>query len=62
MGMRDKLSPKKQNTKIQDSSLSKEELEFLLILIKQVTFKGENVEILYNIVNKIQQQYINQNK
>jgi len=62
MGIRDRLTNSKKNNITQDSSLSKQELEFLLVLIKQVSFKGENVEILYNIVNKIQQQYINQDK
>ena len=62
MGMRDKLTNLKKDNTTQNSSLSKQELEFLLVLIKQVTFKGENVELLYNIVNKIQQQYINQDK
>jgi|TARA_R110000803_G_scaffold87495_1_gene154229 hypothetical protein len=61
MGLRDSFNKQKQEN-TQDSSLSKQELEFLLALIKQVTFKGEDVELLYNVVNKIQQQYINQNK
>tara|TARA_R110000782_G_scaffold186051_1_gene276094 strand:+ start:551 stop:742 length:192 start_codon:yes stop_codon:yes gene_type:complete len=46
----------------QDSNLTQQELEFLLVLIKQTTFKGESVELLYNIVHKIQQQHTNQNK
>lgn len=58
-GILDKI---KQNDKTQqDFSLTKQELEFLLVLIKEVTFKGENVELLYTIVNKIQQQYLNHN-
>tara|TARA_R110000822_G_scaffold41309_1_gene112267 strand:+ start:398 stop:583 length:186 start_codon:yes stop_codon:yes gene_type:complete len=61
MGLRDSFNKQKQEN-TQDSSLSKQELEFLLALIKQVTFKGEDVELLYNVVSKIQQQYINQNK
>ena len=61
MGLRDSFTKQKQEN-TQHSSLSKQELEFLLALIKQVTFKGEDVELLYNVVNKIQQQYTNQNK
>jgi|TARA_R110000744_G_scaffold45687_2_gene101243 hypothetical protein len=61
MGLRDSFTKQKQEN-TQHSSLSKQELEFLLALIKQVTFKGEDVELLYNVVSKIQQQYINQNK
>ena len=38
-------------------SLSKQEIEFLLILIKDANFKGEHVELLYSLVYKLQQQY-----
>ena len=61
MGLRDSFTKQKQEN-TQHSSLTKQELEFLLVLIKQVTFKGEDVELLYNVVSKIQQQYTNQNK
>ena len=61
MGLRDNFKKQKEDKK-EDSSLSKQELEFLLVLIKQVTFKGEDVELLYNVVSKIQQQHTNQNK
>ena len=46
------------NNKQADSNLTQKELEFLLVLIKEVNFKGEYVELLYNIVNKIQQQWL----
>jgi hypothetical protein len=36
------------------------ELEFLLLLIKQHTFKGEEVELVYNTTLKLQNQYIKQ--
>tara|TARA_R110000851_G_scaffold5572_1_gene22971 strand:- start:435 stop:620 length:186 start_codon:yes stop_codon:yes gene_type:complete len=61
MGLRDNFKKQKEDNK-EHSSLSKQELEFLLVLIKQVTFKGEDVELLYNVVSKIQQQHTNQNK
>lgn len=38
--------------------LSKSELEFLLLLIRDSTFKGERVEDVYNTVYKLQQQYL----
>ena len=34
------------------------ELEFLLLLIKNSTFKGEHVETIYSAAIKLQQQYI----
>jgi hypothetical protein len=41
-------------------SLSKQEIELLLTIIKDSTFKGEHVETLYALVYKLQQQYSNQ--
>jgi hypothetical protein len=57
MSILDKL---KKTAITKNDSLSKEEIEFLLILIKNSHFKGENLESLYNIVYKLQQQYLNQ--
>jgi len=42
----------------EEFSLSKSELEFLLLLIKDSTFKGEKVEQVYSTVYKLQQQYL----
>jgi hypothetical protein len=42
----------------EEFSLSKIELEFLLLLIKDSTFKGEKVEEVYSTVYKLQQQYL----
>ena len=44
------LSPKNQ--------LSTKEIEVLLSLIKRTTFLGEDIEPLYNLVMKLQNQYI----
>lgn len=41
--------------------LTTSELEFLLILIKNSNFKGEQLELIYNIVLKLQEQYIHLN-
>ena len=39
-------------------SLSKKEIEWLLNLIKDSTFRGVDLEQVYNAVYKLQQQYI----
>ncbi len=41
-----------------NNSLQKEEIEFLLLLIKQSNFRGDQLEILYNTVIKLQNQYL----
>ncbi len=43
----------------EEFSLSKSEIEFLLLLIKDSTFKGIQVEDVYNTVYKLQKQYTN---
>lgn len=42
--------------------LTKQEIEFLLLLIKQSSFQGESLESLYNLVLKLQQQYLSLDK
>jgi hypothetical protein len=42
--------------------LSKQEVEFLLALIKNSNFSGSVIEILYNTVYKLQEQHKNLNK
>lgn len=37
--------------------LSLEELQFILLLIRDSSFKGENVQTVYNTVLKLQNQY-----
>ncbi len=44
--------------KVNDNSLQKEEIELLLFLIKQSNFRGDQLEILYNTVLKLQNQYL----
>jgi len=39
------------------NNLTKEELEFLLVSLKKTTFTGEHLEMLFNIVIKLQNQY-----
>ena len=45
-------------SKPQDYSLTREELQFILGMIKQSTFQGEAIEMLYKLVIKLQNQYI----
>ena len=52
-------NPPQQNNAGEDYSLNRHELEYLLLLIKDSTFKGEELEKLYNLVYKLQQQYLN---
>lgn len=42
--------------------LNKEELELLLVTIKNSLFKGEYVELLYNLTLKLQTSYLHLNK
>jgi hypothetical protein len=55
MSLLDKV---KINKAQNESSLNKEELELILTLIKDSSFKGKDVETLYNSVYKLQQQYL----
>ena len=43
--------------KEQSLSLTKEEVEVLLIIDRDSTFKGESVEKVYNLILKLQQHY-----
>ena len=54
MGLIDKIVSK---TKEPDYSLTKEELEFVLLALKRATFTGEKLETVFNIVIKLQNQY-----
>ena len=44
------------------SQLNKKEIEVLLSLIKRSSFLGEDIESLYTLVVKLQNQYIEQSK
>ena len=68
MGLIDKITNNRNQPIKADSSnlieLNKKETEFLLQTIRNSQFKGEDVEILYNLILKIQKSYIfhNDNK
>ena len=44
------------------NALSKQEIEFILGLIKQSSFQGESLESLYNLVLKLQHNYLSLDK
>ncbi len=50
---------RQENIEAPSTELEKVELEVLLSLIKRGTFVGEDIELLYNLVLKLQQMYIN---
>jgi hypothetical protein len=50
------------NEPLSSSQLNSGEIEVLLSLIKRSTFLGEDIENLYNLVIKLQKQYIEQTK
>ena len=62
MGILDKIksssSPQEQPT----NHLTTQEIEVLLSMIKRTTFLGEDIEPLYNLVAKLQNQYTEQTK
>ena len=62
MSILDKIiPPKSEHQSKPEFVLDKHEIELLLVLIKNSTFVGEQVEDLYGTVYKLQQQYLLQN-
>jgi hypothetical protein len=61
MGIINKLTSTITST-IDPNQLSPEEIEFLLNQLKSVTIIGEQVEMFYNLIIKLQNQYIEQTK
>jgi glutathione peroxidase-family protein len=50
------------DTPLSPNQLTVMEIEVLLSMIKRTTFLGEDIEPLYNLVNKLQNQHIEQSK
>jgi len=44
------------------NQLTKEEIQFLVELIKRSSFQGDSLESLYNLVLKLQNQYLSLDK
>ena len=61
MGIINKLTSTITST-IDPNQLSTDEIEFLLNQLKSVTIIGEQVEMFYNLIIKLQNQYIEQTK
>ena len=57
MGLASKVQEEVKLEK-KDHTLSKEEYEFLFGVMKDTTFKGEQVQVVYNSIRKLQEQYI----
>ncbi len=62
MGIIDKLSNAISTPPVNENQLTPEEIEFLLNALKTTTIMGEHVEMFYNMVVKLQNQYIEQTK
>jgi hypothetical protein len=61
MGLIDKIINKPPVPQ-HSNQLNVQELEFLILLIKQSSFKGEDLETVYNTTLKLQNQFLEQNK
>ena len=62
MGLLDKITSNPQPQEVPSNQLSQQEIEVLLSMIKRTTFLGEDLEPLYNLVVKLQNQYTEQSK
>ena len=58
MGLLNKDNTQNITPVSQQEQLNAKELEFLLILIKETSFKGELIETVYNTVLKLQNQLV----
>ena len=41
------------------NNLDKKEITIILNLIKNTSFRGDNIEVIYNLILKLQNQYTN---
>jgi hypothetical protein len=57
-----KLNVLSSNNTNSNNELNTQELEFLLSVIKNTTFKGEHIEVIYNTIIKLQNKYLEQTK
>jgi len=60
MSLINKMQGNTQNSNVPvttQSIFTKEEVEFLLITLREGTFKGAQLEMMYNTVVKLQQEY-----
>ena len=63
MGIINKTNIQNNKTQVSEvNQLNTQELEFLLNTLKQTMVKGEHVELFYNLIIKLQNQYVEQTK
>jgi hypothetical protein len=67
MGLLDKIKnkevqPSPVELELMPNQLTTQEIGVLLQMIKKTTFLGEDIETLYNLIIKLQNQYIDQTK
>jgi hypothetical protein len=63
MSILDKIKSQPVTTQpLNENTLTLEEIEIVLSMMKRTTFLGEDIEPLYNIIIKLQNQYINLTK
>ena len=62
MSILDKIRTSSSSEDQSLNQLTIQEIEVLLSMIKRTTFLGEDIEPLYNLVIKLQDQYIEQTK
>ena len=55
-------TPSQNNQPSFNHQLTAKEIEVILSMIKKTTFLGEDIEPLYNLIIKLQNQYLEQNK
>ena len=58
MGLFDKVQNQQKTKPSPTDNLDKQEIEFILNTIKESNFKGEDLDILYKVVVKLQNQYV----
>lgn len=58
MGILDIINKSKQPEVLNPNDLNLQELEFLLNTLKNSTIRGEQVELFYGLVIKLQNQYL----
>jgi hypothetical protein len=54
----DMISQSNNKAELSNNQLNIKEIEILLSLIKRSTFIGEDIEPLYNLIIKLQNQYL----
>ena len=62
MSILDKIRTSSSSEDQSLNQLTRQEIEVLLSMIKRTTFIGEDIEPLYHLVVKLQNQYIEQTK